>query len=270
MFRQPCFRLALFLFACFCVLLPRAEASPACQPGMNAALDIFGNFYFLQDDGKPGGIDVDVFNELGRRLSCPAQFQTESVIRVMRREELGEVDVSAHKFDNPQRSRIAWMLPYLREVVVVLVHKEIPAQGAAGLLADSHVTLGVGTGWRYGKPVYDNFVEQMRARRQVNEAADTDELFRLLRTNRIQMLITTSVVYRRYLTERDLTQYRIEEWDKTTPDPYLNLMLSRKTVDSALTQRFDNALRDMRKDGTLRRIAEKYAAPDDIQRMLAP
>jgi len=258
------------LWAAVCsAFLVAAVAAPACQPGLRVALDTFGSFYF-QSNGRSVGIDVDVFDALSQRLHCPVDIQNESVVRAVRRIELGEADASAHKFADAERARFAWLVPYVREVAVILVRKDVAGRGAAGLLADGQSLLGVGKSWQYGKPVYDDFAAQMRARGRTVVAADADEMFSWLQSGRIQMLITSSGVYQRYLRPEDLRRYRIEEWGLDTPDPVLNLMLSQKTVDDALLGRVVRALRDMRADGSLRRIVGRYVPPGDVERMLAP
>lgn len=101
-------------------------------------------------------------------------------------------------------------------------------------------------------------------------AADTVQLFAMLRANRVQAIITSAPVYRAMLSAEELGQYRLEDWDSNNQWPQLNLMLSRQTVDEALKTRIVTTLQAMRNDGTLRDIVQKYVGPEEASIMLKP
>ncbi|TDR79709.1 substrate-binding periplasmic protein [Paludibacterium purpuratum] len=248
----------------------QAAAQPACQPVLRIALDEYGSYFFIDARHQMTGIDLEIANELARRLHCRPQIRVESVVRIMRLVALGEIDMAMHKFVTEDRARIAWLTPYLREHNVALVRKGGPPPGMAAFVDNPKWLLGAGTSWHLGTALYDDLVTRMRGQGRVMEAADTDQLYTLLRANRVQVIITSAEVYRRQLSREELAQYRIEDWNGNAPYPSLNVMLARATVNEALATRVAAALQAMRADGTLRRIVEKYVAPDEATGMLNP
>ncbi|WP_338620787.1 transporter substrate-binding domain-containing protein [Paludibacterium sp. THUN1379] len=259
--------LLILLLSC----LPAAlRAQPACQPSLRIALDEFGRYFSLDAANQMSGIDLEISKELARRLHCQPEIRVESVIRILKLAELGQIDLAAHKFATEERARIAWLVPYLRQHNVMVIRKNGPAPGMKAFVSQPQWLLGAGKGWHYGSAVYDQLADQLQSQGRLVLAADTVQLFAMLRANRVQAIITSAPVYRAMLSAEELGQYRLEDWDGNTQWPQLNLMLSRQTVDDALKTRIVTTLQEMRSDGTLRDIVQKYVGPEEAAIMLKP
>lgn len=148
----------LLIFLLFCQPAP-LQALPACQPTLRIALDEFGRYFSLDAGKQMSGIDLEICQELARRLHCQPEIRIESVIRILKLAELGQIDLAAHKFATEERARIAWLVPYLRQHNVMIIRKNGPAPGMKAFVSQPQWLLGAGKSWHYGSTVYDQLAD---------------------------------------------------------------------------------------------------------------
>jgi polar amino acid transport system substrate-binding protein len=132
-------------------------------------------------------------------------------------------------------------------------------QKQADFEADKALKLGLIRGFRYGT-LANRFVDGLDAQGRVNYATDLEPLYRILLDNRVQGMIIEPFDYPMLESSLIREKTLIVEFD----DPAVphGLIMSNKSLSAAERQAWRGLVEDMRADGTVQRIFEKYFKPD--------
>ena len=218
-----------------------------------------GALFYRTDDGKYAGIDKDVVEELERRTSCHFKTSVESRVRIWAQLSSGALDMSVSGISTPEREKFAQFIPYFSTRNYVLMKKDTPpaAQTMEGFLADPSLMVAVVKSFRHG-PVYDEWLDKLRAQKRVHEAADFATVMRLFSINRANAILALPTSFQPFLAHNKLVETTlIKDWSPADRVVY-SLIVSRSRVNQTQFDVLEKAMRSMRNDGSLDKIFERH------------
>ena len=249
--------LAALLLAC-CALPAGAAAPGAAPPGPDCArpftlaLHDHGLLYSA-DTGT--GIDKDVADELRRRSGCQINVSLMSRARIWQLIESGALDFSLSGIATDERRGYAGFAWYFSNKYYLLVRRDAGVRRLADVEASARFQLGVIRGFRYSATA-NGLVDRMRAADRVNLASGLAPLYLALQLNHIQGMIMEPFDYPAVGDNkiRDITSV-IEFNDPSVPH---GLIMSNKALTPAEQEKWRALVQQMRADGAMRRIFERY------------
>ncbi len=248
-----------------CALLwqaPGASAALACGD-YSAAFYEHGALYRKDANGRWGGIDQDVLDEVARRSGCVFHTMLDSRIRIWTRLEQGTLDVSVSGIATPEREQYAQFIPYLGARNYLIVNKNLApeAHSAATFAADASLKIAVVKGFKHGV-YFDAWLAPLRAQGRVYEAADLSAVLNLFKIGRVQAMLALPTSWVGFFRQEKLTdQVRILDPAQKN-DVIGGLVLSRQRVPPHAVEAMRKALREMRDDGTLKAIYTRHVGPE--------
>jgi len=255
--------------ALLCQAGPASAETHGCG-NLRSAFYEYGALYYQAADGHWTGIDKDVVDEVARRMGCTIEPSTDSRVRIWAGLSGGNLDMSVSAVATPEREKIGRVVPYLSERNYVLVNKEVGTNihSMDDFLAAPDIKIGVIKSFRHGK-AYDAWLDRLRAKGRVFEAADYGALLRLFKLGRVQAIMAITAGWYPLLKHDQMAgTYRIMDWAPPKDAVIGGLILSRQRVDEAMAARFSKTIQAMRDDGTLRRIFERHLDAEQATRLL--
>ncbi|MBI5259121.1 MAG: transporter substrate-binding domain-containing protein [Burkholderiales bacterium] len=233
-----------------------AEPLPDCSRPLSLALHEHGLLYSAQT-GE--GIDKDVADELARRSGCKLVVSLMPRARIWQLIESGALDFSLSGISNEAREKFAAFAWYVSNKYYLLVRKDAGVQSHADLERNPALKLGVIRSFRYS-PTANRLVDKLDAQQRVSYATSLDPLFQILLDNRVQAMIIEPFDYPTLASAHIRERTTILEFDDP-PVPH-GLIMSRKSIPPAQQQAWAALVAQMRRDGTMTRIFEKYFKPE--------
>lgn len=249
-------RCLLLCAACAAAGYVRAAERPDCARPLSLALHEHGLLYSSQT-GE--GIDKDFADELARRSGCKIAVSLMPRARIWQLIESGALDFSLSGIGNEARERFAAFAWYFSNKYYLLVRQDAGVSRRADFEARPALKLGVIRSFRYS-PTANRFVDELDAQRRVSYANSLDSLYQVLMDNRVQAMIIEPFDYPTLDSHRIRQQTAILEFDDP-PVPH-GLIMSRQSLSAAQQQAWRALVDEMRADGTVQRIFEKYFAPE--------
>ncbi len=247
-----------------CLLLLAALAWPAlaaverpnCSRPFSLALHDHGLLYSSQT-GE--GIDKDIADELIRRSGCKVSVTLMPRARIWQLIESGALDFSLSGITNESRDRFAAFAWYVSNKYYLLVRKDVGVQKLADFQRNPALKLGAIRSFRYSETA-NRFVDGLDEQHRVAYASSLDPLYQILLDGRIQAMVIEPFDYPALENATIREQTLIVEFDDA-PVPH-GLIMSRKALPAAQLDAWRALVDDMRADGTVQRIFEKYFKPD--------
>ncbi len=246
------------LLACALAWGPAALAAdpPDCARPLSLALHDHGLLYSSQT-GE--GIDKDFADELIRRSGCKFSVTVMPRARIWQLIESGALDFSLSGITNEARDRYASFAWYFSNKYYLLVRKDARVQRLADFENNPALKLGVIRSFRYS-PTANRLVDRLDAEQRVSYSTSLDPLYQILLGKRVQAMIIEPFDYPAIESATLRAQTAIVEFDDP-PVPH-GLIMSKKALPPAQQQAWRALVEGMRADGTVRRIFEKYFAPE--------
>jgi len=251
----------LFLAALSWPVLGFAADRPDCSRPFSLALHDHGLLYSSQT-GE--GIDKDIADELIRRSGCKVSVTLMPRARIWQLIESGALDFSLSGITNDARDQFAAFAWYFSNKYYLLVRKDADVQKLADFQRQSALKLGVIRGFRYS-PTANRFVDGLDDQHRVTYATSLEPLYEVLLDGRVQAMIIEPFDYPTLESAKIRAQTLIVEFD----DPAMphGLIMSRRALSPAQQDAWRALILQMRTDGTVQRIFEKYFKPDLAQAM---
>lgn len=234
----------------------RAAEGPDCSRPLSLALHEHGLLYSAQT-GE--GIDKDIADELARRSGCRLAITLMPRARIWQLIESGALDFSLSGITNEARDKFAAFAWYFSNKYYLLVRKDAGVRTHADLIGDPALKLGVIRSFRYS-PTANRMVDQLDAQQRVSYASHLEPLFQILLDNRVQAMIIEPFDYPTVHSGRLREETAILEFEDP-PVPH-GLIMSKKSLGPAQQQAWRRLVDQMRQDGTVQRIFEKYFKPE--------
>ena len=240
------------LLLALCCLGRAFAAGPDCSRPFTLALHDHGLLYSADTDT---GIDKDFAEELIRRSGCKVSVSLMSRARIWQLIESGALDFSLSGITNDARDRFAAFAWYFSNKYYLLVRKDAGVKSLADFERNPALRLGVIRGFRYGASA-NRFVDSLEANQRLSNSASLDPLYAVLLENRVQAMIIEPFDYPtiEQATIREVTQV-LEFDDPAVPH---GLIMSKKALPPEQQRAWRALVDEMRADGTMQRIFEKY------------
>jgi polar amino acid transport system substrate-binding protein len=255
--------------ACLVLVLTVAAAAQAkvvCpEKPLRVAFDDRGLNYF-----KGKGFDIDIARELSKRSGCAMAFSEMPRIRIFDDISRGQVDIALFAIQTPERDKYAWFAPYMVHKNYVVMAPNAPRYTSMQEFEDDpSATLAVVRGFTHGK-LYNEFIDRLRSKKRVYETPASENLLRMVASNRVQAVLSLPSVMTMYgkTTVPEIAALRTLDWDPDTPAPEHCLMLSKNTIGEVQAREWQALMAGMVKDGTVRRLLGEYLSGADLQRSL--
>lgn len=244
------------LLLTLCCLGTAVASGPDCSRPFTLALHDHGLLYSLDTDT---GIDKDFADELIRRSGCEVRVSLMSRARIWKLIESGALDFSLSGIANAERNRYASFAWYFSNKYYLLVRKDSGIHQLSDFEHNDQFQLGVIRSFRYSDSA-NKLVDTLAAANRVSQAGGLEPLYEALILQRIQGMIIEPFDYPAIDAKsiRDVTTI-VEFNDPAVPH---GLIMSKKALSPAEQQKWRDLVNEMRADGTVRRIFEKYFKPD--------
>ncbi len=235
---------------------PAHAAGPDCSRPFTLALHEHGLLYSANTDT---GIDKDVADELVRRSGCKVTISLLARARIWQLIESGALDFSLSGITNAERDKFAGFAWYFSNKYYLLVRKDSGLRKQADFEQNDKLQLGVIRSFRYS-PSANRLVDKLLAANRVSQAGGLAPLYQALMLNHIQGMIIEPFDYPTLEEKkiRDMTSI-IEFNDPPVPH---GLIMSKKALPLAEQEKWRSLIDEMRSDGSMRRIFEKYFKTD--------
>jgi polar amino acid transport system substrate-binding protein len=249
-------RVLFCLLLALCSLGRDAAAAPDCSRPLTLALHEHGLLYSADNDS---GIDKDFADELIRRSGCKVNISLLPRARIWQLIESGALDFSLSGIGSAERKRFAGFAWYFSNKYYLLVRKDSGVTQLADFERSDKLWLGVIRSFRYSESA-NRLVDTLVDANRVSQAGGLAPLYEALLLNRIQGMIIEPFDIPA-LDEKNIREVTtlIELND---PAVAHGLIMSRKALPSAEQEKWRALVDEMRADGFVRRIFEKYFNPD--------
>jgi polar amino acid transport system substrate-binding protein len=243
-------------------------SEPLCPPDpIRYAHYEFGLLYTPES----GGIDEDIRRELERRSGCRFEVSLRLRARIWRDLETGHLDMAGSGVQTAARDAYVWFAHYVIERNVVALSDRVPAavRDFDGFRRQTQFHLGSVRSFSFG-PVLDTEVARLRALGRVYDVSDTRTLYRMFDFQRYDAFIGSQFLHLHYFKSLGLpVPKRLERWDTSDGTPS-GLVLAKSTFSPAQAQAWQALVRDMLRDGTVRRIVASYLGKDADEAVFRP
>lgn len=244
------------------LLLVCSLAAPVWATGLECArpytlaLHEHGLLYSAATDT---GIDKDVADELIRRSGCKVTVSLMARSRIWQLIESGALDFSLSGITNAERDKFAAFAWYFSNKYYLLVRKDSGVANLADFERNRRLQLGVIRSFRYSESG-NRLVDRLLAADRVSQAGGLAPLYQTLMLNHIQGMIIEPFDYPTLDEKNIRDQTSIIEFNDP-PVPH-GLIMSKKALTLVEQAEWRALIDEMRRDGTMRRIFEKYFKPD--------
>jgi polar amino acid transport system substrate-binding protein len=248
--------LLVFSLALLSHSVVRAADRPDCNRPFSLALHEHGLLYSAQT-GE--GIDKDISDELIRRSGCKVAVTLMPRARIWQLIESGALDFSLSGITNEARERFAAFGWYFSNKYYLLLRKDAGVQRLADFEHNPALKLGVIRSFRYS-PNANKLVDTLEAGHRISYSTSLDPLYQILLGDQVQAMIIEPFDYPAIASSKVREQTMTLEFDD--PSVPHGLIMSKKALSSAEQQAWRALIDDMRADGTVQRIFEKYFSRD--------
>ncbi|MBV8503471.1 MAG: transporter substrate-binding domain-containing protein [Paucibacter sp.] len=247
------------LLLCLAWLSAAGAEGPSCAAPLRVGMSLLGVAYFKQD-GQARGYDVDLMQELGRRLNCTFEIIEMNRPRIFQSLERGEIiDLATSTSRTPERDAYAMFVPMAQTRDYLLVPDRLAKPGfdLNQFVATPALRIGVLIGSNYSSFINARLSVLARQGR-VDATVNAESLIPRLIAGRYDGLIVTPAYFVAAL--RDLPEAReLRALPVLEGETYLSgIYLSRKALDEGRRQQIRDALQAIHQGGTLLRILRNY------------
>jgi polar amino acid transport system substrate-binding protein len=232
-------------------------------------------YVYMGDNNELTGFEVDIANELARRLGMRSHFVSKSWENLPEDLMRGDIDVILNGYEwSPARERqMASTIPYYNATVRLMVPAE-PPKGKAAIDSWDDLRKRNKDGSKKRVAVQRGALTETYMRKAFSNDVDilafkegTDNAMRLVRNSVADATVQDDLTAG-YYAEHGFQDLRFPDADREVPGRGYYVMFVRPQ-DTDLRDRINDALRQMMEDGTLKAIYEKRGIWSNRQEGLA-
>lgn len=224
------------------------------------------NAGYLYHESHNHGINKDVVTELFNRMNTDFRLEVMPRVRVSSMIEEGLVHVGVSTVETPERANYLYFVPYFTEKNDVLVRSDTNISTEAELLQRENIKVGIVRGYYYGE-YYTKLIKKLEAKKMIVQAKDTEQLYKMLDENWIQVTFNLATSYLFYLDYYDIQGINIYDWAPEEEPLVSNLAFSKKYFSPDDIAKVQKTIDEMIDDGTIYKIFNTYISDDNTKRM---
>jgi polar amino acid transport system substrate-binding protein len=233
-----------------------SAANLDCARTYTLALHDHGLLYSAETDT---GIDKDVADELIRRSGCKVIVSLMPRARIWQLIESGALDFSLSGISNSERDKYAGFAWYFSNKYYLLVRNDTGVRNISEFEQRQAMQLGVIRSFRYSDSA-NRLVDKLQDSNRLSQAGGLAPLYQILMQGKIQGMIIEPFDFPALEEKKIREMSRIMEFnDPSVPH---GLIMSRKALSAAEQEQWRSIINEMRRDGSIRHIFEKYFKPD--------
>lgn len=230
------------------------------RPKLVVGSDIYPPFNYIDENGRPTGIDVDLAKEACRRMGYKVEFDTISWDDKNRVLESGGVDCLWGSFSMKGREKqYRWAGPYMRSRQVVAVNDSSPIQSLADLEGKLLVVQTTTKPEEIFMKRTDSRIPKVG---KIYSMENRDLIFAMLGKGYVDAMAMHESAIRQYNKEVG-THYRI--LDEELLETGLGVAFA-KNDGRGIAEKLNKTLLEMNEDGTTKKIVARYL--DEPERYL--
>ncbi len=239
----------------------RGEGAPTCT--LRFVWTELPPYQTLGTDGKPAGIDIELVEEVGRRMTCVIQWELAPRPRALLLVQEGKVDAVVGVARTAEREAYGTFSHPVREGRnVMIVRKGATSQfvfRSLTDLADSQFRLGVVLGSRYSQE-FEDLTRSGALADNVIPVQNGESAMAMLMRDRIDGFLDGYRIALARAAQLGLTE-DVEVHPMFVNEHKAFALFSRSAnVDPATITRFNAVLLGMQADGTITRIQSNYGS----------
>ncbi|MYM67044.1 transporter substrate-binding domain-containing protein [Pseudoduganella sp. FT55W] len=248
--------------------LSAAEAGTVCPPVTRVGLSDLG-YTSYRDQGRIAGISVDIANEMARRTGCKFEFHWYPRQRLFIELAAGNIDMTMGSLRLPERDAYARYLPYayLQYDLVLSVPPGRNYTSLADFVEHGNGRLNVTRGLAYD-PAIETQLAKLTAAGRLELVNDFETVFAKLDMGRADGTIATPPIYSKYLKGSRVQASAVVITLPEANPRFTGLYLSKKTISTAVRDRYAATLKAMLTDQTIRTIYTPYFDDATLKRMI--
>lgn len=217
---------------------------------------------YHDDSDKLVGYEIDMLNEIGKRLDIKIEYQEIGVAEAFTAVDTGKVDIAVNNFDTTKErlEKYNFSIPYKYSIGGMIVREDGSSGIEAADLSDwQGKKAGGGAGTQYMK-----IAEKLGAEPVIYDNVTNDVYLRDVSTGRTDFIPNdyyTQVIAVKYITQR-FPDIKVKMGTAKYNPTEQGIVMSK--TDTSLKEKLDEVLKAMKEDGTLKAISEKYYAGQDL------
>lgn len=208
------------------------------------------------------GYEIDMLNEIGERLDLKIEYQEIGVAESFTAVDSGKVDIAVNNFDTtPERlEKYNISEPYKYSIGGMIVREDGSSNITAEDLSDwKGKKAGGGAGTQYMK-----ISEKMGAEPVIYDNVTNDVYLRDVSTGRTDFIPNdyyTQVVAVKFITAK-FPDIKVKMGNVKYNPTKQGIVMSKK--DDSLKKELDKVIKEMKEDGSMKAISEKYYEGQDL------
>lgn len=232
------------------ILLTPAMAADAVKVGMSGR---YYPFTFVQQD-KLQGFEVDVWNEIGKRLDREVEFVTTSFSGLFGMLDTGRIDTIANQITiTPERlAKYHFSTPYVYDGAQIVVRKGNDSIQGLDDLKGKKVAVNLGSN-------FEQLLRKQDTNNEINIITYETNLEQDVALGRTDAFVMDRVGSAQLIKEAGLPLQLAGKPFDTMENAFPFL---KTATQEALLAEVDQALSDMRSDGTLTQISQRWLGAD--------
>ncbi|MER0122521.1 transporter substrate-binding domain-containing protein [Streptococcus sp. ZJ93] len=217
---------------------------------------------YHNDDNELVGYEIDMLNEIGKRLDIKVEYQEIGVAEAFTSVDSGKVDIAVNNFDTTKErlEKYNFSIPYKYSIGGMIVREDGSSGIEAADLSDwKGKKAGGGAGTQYMK-----IAEKLGAEPVIYDNVTNDVYLRDVSTGRTDFIPNdyyTQVIAVKYITQQ-FPDIKVKMGTAKYNPTEQGIVMSK--ADTSLKEKLDEALKAMKEDGTLKAISEKYYAGQNL------
>lgn len=217
---------------------------------------------YYNDDKELVGYEIDMMNEIGKRLNLEIDYQEIGVAEALTSVDSGKVDVSVNNLTPTAERKEKYNLSeaYKYSVSGMIVREDGSSKITAEDLSDwKGKKAGGGAGTTFMK-----IAEKLGAEPVIYDNVTNDVYLRDVSTGRTDFIPNdyyTQVIAVKVITEK-FPDIKVKMGNVKYNPTESAIVMSKK--DDSLKKELDKVIKEMKEDGTLKAISEKYYAGQDL------
>lgn len=217
---------------------------------------------YYNDDKELVGYEIDMMNEIGKRLNLEIDYQEIGVAEALTSVDSGKVDVSVNNLTPTAERKEKYNLSeaYKYSVSGMIVREDGSSNITAEDLSDwKGKKAGGGAGTTFMK-----IAEKLGAEPVIYDNVTNDVYLRDVSTGRTDFIPNdyyTQVIAVKVITEK-FPDIKVKMGNVKYNPTESAIVMSKK--DDSLKKELDKVIKEMKEDGTLKAISEKYYAGQDL------
>ena len=217
--------------------------------------DTFAPMGFRDSSGEVVGFDIDLANEVGDRLGLEVEFQP--IDWALKETELNNGNIDAiwngYTITDERKEQVDFSTPYLENSQIVIVLEDSPIQTIADLSGKTVAAQQSSSAVDAINADPSNIVEEF-ANQEVVLYPSNNDVFNDLGSGRSEAIVVDETLGRYYMKQNDDVSYRVLE-ENFGDEEYA---VGFRKADDQLTEAINEALEEMKADGTFDEIYAKW------------